>query len=331
MTIKIYGPTASRAARALWIVHELGIPFEHVAMEMKDLKGADYLKINPNGKVPTLVDGDFKLFESMAINLYLAAKHGKDGFFPASLEDQALCHQWSFWGMTEVEKPLLTVLIDMFMTAPDKRKPEAVAEAQKALPKPFGVLNGALQGREYLLGSTFTVADLNLASICSWAKPIKFDFGPFPNAGAWLDRCLARPAYKAARSDQVEERYSAGCRLRRGAASSCAVAARQQQRHQGDHDGDARQAEEQQFQAAGGLAHPGDQQDGDRAGAQRHDELRAEAQAVIAAGRVARDQDVLDRTRRRAQHRRGDGAQQRHVAVAHGQRQHGGDLQRRGR
>ena len=200
MTLKIYGPAASRAARALWIVHELDIPFEHVAMEMKDLKNPDYLKINPNGKVPVLVDGEFKLFESMAINLYLAAKHSDKGLLPKSLEDQALCHQWSFWGMTEVEKPLLTVLIDMFMTAPDKRKPEAVAEAMKALPKPFGVLNAALQGRDYLLGSTFTVADLNLASILSWAKPIKFDFAPFPNVGAWLDRSLARPAYKAARS-----------------------------------------------------------------------------------------------------------------------------------
>jgi glutathione S-transferase len=199
VTIKIYGPSASRASRALWIVHELGIPFEHIAVEMKDLKSAEYLKINPNGKVPTLVDGDFKLFESMAINLYLAAKHGKDGFFPDSAEDRALCSQWSFWGMTEVEKSLLTVLIDMFMTPPDKKKPEAVAEALKALPKPFAVLNGALEGREYLLGPKFTVADLNLASICSWAKPIKYDFGPFPNVQAWLDRCLARPAYKAAR------------------------------------------------------------------------------------------------------------------------------------
>ena len=199
MTIKIYGPSASRASRALWIVHELGIPFEHIAVEMKDLKSAEYLKVNPNGKVPTLVDGDFKLFESMAINLYLAEKHGKDGFFPASAEDRALCAQWSFWGMTEVEKSLLTVLIDMFMTPPDKKKPEAVAEALKALPKPFGVLNGALEGREYLLGSGFTVADLNLASICSWAKPIKYDFSPFPNVQAWLDRCLDRPAYKAAR------------------------------------------------------------------------------------------------------------------------------------
>ena len=69
-------------------------------------------------------DDGFALWESMAINLYLAAKHNKDGFLPASLEDQAICHQWSFWGMTEVERPLLTILIDMFMTAPDKRKPE---------------------------------------------------------------------------------------------------------------------------------------------------------------------------------------------------------------
>jgi glutathione S-transferase len=200
VTVKIYGPTASRASRALWIVHELGIPFEHVGMEMKDLKNADYLKVNPNGKVPTLIDGDFKLFESMAINLYLAAKYNKNGFLPSSLEEQALCHQWSFWGMTEVEKPLLTILIDQFMTAPDKRKPDAVAEAQKTLPKPFGVLNSALQGRDYLLGSTFTVADLNLASIMSWSRPIKYDFGPFPNIAAWLDRCLSRPAYKAARA-----------------------------------------------------------------------------------------------------------------------------------
>ncbi len=199
MTVKIYGPTASRASRALWIVNELGIPHEHVTVEMKDLKNAEFLKINPNGKVPAMVDGEFRLFESMAINLYLASKYGAKTLFPISLEDQALCYQWSFWGMTEIEKPLLTILIDQFMTPPDKRKPEAVADARNALPKPFAVLDGALKDREYLLGNSFTVADLNLASICSWAKPIKFDFGPFPNVGAWLDLCLSRPAWKASR------------------------------------------------------------------------------------------------------------------------------------
>ena len=232
MTIKIYGPTASRAARALWIVHELGIPFEHVAMEMKDLKGAEYLKINPNGKVPALVDGDFKLFESMAINLYLAAKLGKDGFFPASLEDQALCHQWSFWGMTEVEKPLLTVLIDMFMTAPDKRKPEAVAEAQKALPKPFGVLNGALRGPRLPAGLDLHRGrpqprlDLQLGQ----ADQVRLRAVPQCRRLARPLPGAAEPTRRRARRPS-RERYSAGCGQRRG---DCSLrrAARQQQRDQ---------------------------------------------------------------------------------------------------
>ena len=199
MTIKIYGPTASRAARALWMVNELGVPFEHIALEMKDLKNPDYIKINPNGKVPAMIDGDLTLFESMAINLYLAKKYNKDGMWPTSLEDQARAYQWSFWGMTEIEKLLLTVLVDMYMTPPDNRKPAVVAEALKALAKPYKVLDGALQGHDYLLGSSFTVADLNVASVCTWARAIKFDFAPYPNVGPWLSRCLSRPAFKAAK------------------------------------------------------------------------------------------------------------------------------------
>jgi glutathione S-transferase len=199
VTIKIYGPTASRAARALWMVNELGVPFEHIALEMKDLKNPDYIKINPNGKVPAMIDGDLTLFESMAINLYLAKKYNKDGMWPSSIEDQARAYQWSFWAMTEIEKLLLTILVDMFMTPPDSRNPAAVAEAQKAVAKPFKVLNGALQGHDYLLGASFTVADLNVASVCTWARLIKFDFAPYPNVGSWLERCLSRPAFKAAR------------------------------------------------------------------------------------------------------------------------------------
>ncbi len=129
--LKLYYAAHTCSLATHIVLEEVGADYSTVRVDFgkEQQKSPDYLKINPNGKVPTLVDGDFKLFESMAINLYLAAKHNKDGFLPAGLEGQALCHQWSFWGMTEVEKPLLTVLIDMFMTAPDKRKPEAVAEA----------------------------------------------------------------------------------------------------------------------------------------------------------------------------------------------------------
>ena len=80
MTIKIYGPAASRAARALWIVHELGHSLRAHREGDEGPQEPDYLKVNPNGKVPALVDGEFKLFELMAINLYLAARFNKDGF-----------------------------------------------------------------------------------------------------------------------------------------------------------------------------------------------------------------------------------------------------------
>ena len=165
--------------------------------------------------------------------------------------------------MTEIEKPLLTILIDMFMTAPDKRKPDAVAEAQKALPKPFGVLNAALEGREYLLGSTFTVADLNLASILSWSQADQVRLQTVPER-----RRLARPLPGAAGLQGGEARPSR--RYSAGAACGTAMPARgalvrQQQRHRGDHERRGGEAEEQQVEIAGRLAHPGDQQDGERA------------------------------------------------------------------
>src|SRR5258708_20406510 len=97
MTIKIYGPTTSRAWRTMWIVHELGIPFERMPEGSKDAN--DMLQVNPNGKAPALVDGDFKLFESMAINLYLAAKYNKGGMLPTNLQEQALCQHSSFCGL----------------------------------------------------------------------------------------------------------------------------------------------------------------------------------------------------------------------------------------
>ena len=130
---------------------------------------------------------------------YPDVKYNKNGLLPASLEDRARVDQWSYWGMLELERHLLIILVDMFMTPPDKRNPAAVAEAQKALPKPLGVLNSHLQGRDYLVGSGFTLADLDVASVCSWAKLVKYDLEPTPNVKAWLDRCLSRPAYKAAR------------------------------------------------------------------------------------------------------------------------------------
>jgi glutathione S-transferase len=98
--------------------------------------------------------------------------------------------------MTELEKHLLTIVIDMFMTPPDKKNPKAVEDAKAALEKPLAVLNDALKGRQYLLGDNFTIADLNLASVMAWAKLAKIDMTGNGNAANWLDRCLSRPAFR---------------------------------------------------------------------------------------------------------------------------------------
>jgi glutathione S-transferase len=104
----------------------------------------------------------------MAINLYLARKYD-GGLLPKSLEDQARAVQWSIWGMTEIEPLLIQVLMHRRVLPEDQRDAATADAAAEALAKPLSVLNGALSGRRHLLGGEFTVADLNLASVLSWA------------------------------------------------------------------------------------------------------------------------------------------------------------------
>jgi glutathione S-transferase len=199
--LKIYGITQSRAFRPLWVVHELGLAYEQVPLDYRgdDLKSPDYLALNPNGRIPTLVDGDLVLWESMAITLYLARRYGGDsGLWPDTVEGEALAWQWSLWVMTEVERPLLSVLMHRRVLPEDKRDPAKAARNLGVLQGPFGILDRALAGRDYLLGGGFTIADLNVASVLSWCKPARVPLDAYPNLGAWLARCLERPARQQA-------------------------------------------------------------------------------------------------------------------------------------
>jgi glutathione S-transferase len=197
--IKLYGVRQSRAMRSLWALEELGIPYEHVPTDFaSDAKKPDFLAINPNGRVPALVDGDVTLFESMAINLYLARKYDKQGLYPKSAGDEARAIQWSFWGMTETELALQQVLLNRIFL-PQAQRDEALAKAgEEKLAQPLRVLDGVLAGRKYLLGDAFTIADLNLASVLAWALFVKLDLSKTPNVARWLGECCARPAFAKA-------------------------------------------------------------------------------------------------------------------------------------
>ncbi len=204
--LKIYGTPGSRAARTLWISRELGLQYEHIPTHFADggTKSPEFLAINPAGRVPAIDDDGFRLAESMAINIYLAKKHGGE-LAPKSLEDEARMLQWTFWAMTEVEKPLLTVLmqrmelpagsdIEKYFRERSPKDPAAEQAALKTLEHPLSVLNGHLASRPYILGESFTVADLNVASVLTLGLAAKFDFSAHPNVQQWLGRCTARPA-----------------------------------------------------------------------------------------------------------------------------------------
>jgi glutathione S-transferase len=207
MALKIYGVARSRAFRTLWMAGELGLPYQHVKVDFADggTRRPEYLAINPNGHIPSIDDDGFTLWESMAINLYLAKRYGSaaSGIYPQRLEDEARAWQWSFWGLTEVERPALTVLLNR-VGPEERRDPAAADEAERSLAAPLGVLDAAVAATPYLLGGRFTVADLNVASILVWARQARVDLAASPKAEAWLRACHDRPAAQAARQLQRE-------------------------------------------------------------------------------------------------------------------------------
>ena len=197
--LKIYGTSRSRATRSLWAAEEFGLAYEHIPTAVAEASGADYLKVNPNGHIPAIDDDGVVLCESMAINLYFAEKYGKAPLWPASAADRGRAFQWSFWGMLECEAPIITIFFNRFLRAEGERDEKAMADARETLKKPLKVLDEHLKTRQYLLGSEFTVADLNVAGVLMLAPMAQIDLSPNANVHAWLDRCLARPAVQKAR------------------------------------------------------------------------------------------------------------------------------------
>ena len=201
--LKIYGIPRSRAFRALWLAKELGLDYDNVMIGTSgESREPAFLAINPNGHIPVIDDNGFLLSESMAINLYLAKKYGLGTLYPKDLEAEARAWQWSLWGMSEIERNVLTAMFNRAIYPEDKRDAAAADAAEKEMQHPLGVLDGAVGKSPYLLGDDFTVADLNVAAILSWARPARIDFAPFPKAADWLSRCALRPAAKAARDLQ---------------------------------------------------------------------------------------------------------------------------------
>jgi glutathione S-transferase len=200
MALKIHGIGASRAVRPLWLLEELGVPYEHVSQTYQGgaTRTPEFLALNPNGHIPVLEDDGIVVWESMAITLYLARKFGGP-LAPSGLAEEAEVLRWTFWVVTECEKDALTVLMHRVAMPADKRDAALAEQAEKRLAVPFAALNAHLAGRPYIAGDRFTVVDVNVASVLAWAQSSRALTEQFPQVADWLKRCLDRPAQQKVR------------------------------------------------------------------------------------------------------------------------------------
>lgn len=195
--IKIYGSPRSSARRCFWTLEELGLPYERQPLDMqkKEHKEEKFLKINPNGKIPCLIDGDFVIWESMAINTYLCEKYNKQ-LLGKSPEEQGEIFQWSFWSLVELQKPLIDMFIQIVFIPEERRDLDLIERSRKAAEPLLHILDAKLAGQQYLVGNRFTLADLHVSSVAMVNFAIHNDISKFKNLSQWLTTCTNRPACK---------------------------------------------------------------------------------------------------------------------------------------
>lgn len=193
--MKLYGFGPTRSLRALWGLQELGAEFEFVAVDLRagEHKHPDFLRLNPAGKVPVLVDGDFVLTESAAIVLYLAEKYPAKGLLPADLKARAQVYQWIMFAVTELEQPLWRIARHSFVYPEDKRLPADIALARQEFGAMAAILDRHMEGRQFVVGDRITAADWVTAHLMDWANHQDL-LGDHPQLRAYLERMYARPA-----------------------------------------------------------------------------------------------------------------------------------------
>lgn len=216
--VTIYGVLRSRATRPVWLMAEASVSIRRVPViqsyRLADPSGEDapfntatpgFLAINPQGQIPVMVDGELVLTESMAIALYLARTYGGD-LGPQTPAEDAQAIQWAFVAISSVEGPALDILYTFAAGA--QETPEGVAKieaATKALHRPFARIEAHLQGRGWLVGGRFTVADICMAECVRYAQPHAPALAPFAKLSTWIERCQSRPAFQAMMAERNAE------------------------------------------------------------------------------------------------------------------------------
>lgn len=191
---------SSNVMKVIWLLEELGLPYERVDVggPFGGTNTPEYIAMNPNRNVPTLVEGDFVLWESNAILRYLAAANVQDSpMWPQDLKARASIDRWMDWQQTVLNRPQSTVFLGLVRTAPERRDGAAIAAAAKEVGLAWGLLDAVLGRVPYVAGPEFTLADIALGIHMHRWFAFDIERPSLPHLRGWYDRLLTRPAYRA--------------------------------------------------------------------------------------------------------------------------------------
>jgi glutathione S-transferase len=201
MSLRIWGRLSSiNVQKVVWAARELGLTFERI-----DAGGAfglnrtpEYLRMNPNGKIPVIDDDGFVLWESNAIVRYLAARHGTGTLSPADLQGRADADRWMDWHATELTPAMRNAFMQLIRAAPEARSQALIDESNAATEALMAILEAHLgsgaQARRYLCGERFTMADIAVGCSAHRWFGLPQPHTPRPNVERWYRQLMTRPA-----------------------------------------------------------------------------------------------------------------------------------------
>ena len=199
MAYTLYSEVTPNPIKVLIALEELGVEYTNVRVDFstEEQKSEKFLKINPNGRIPVLIDHDvedFVVIESGAILQYLAEKHNL--LQATDIKGRSEVNQWLMWQMGGLG-PMFGQLM-VFAAAFENKMPEATARYDLELRRLISVLNTRLDGREYLAGGIYSIADIASIAWMPLLEKVGVDLADWPNVKAWFDRCSMRPSFTKA-------------------------------------------------------------------------------------------------------------------------------------
>ena len=199
--MKVYFAPGSRAVRTVWLLEEIGKPYDLVRFKLgqKEMRGPEYAKVNPNGRVPTLVDGDTPITESTAIAQYLGAMYAPELTPGPDTANFATYLQWLNYAEGMIMPPINNYVVETILLPPERRNEENAARALKLLNRTLGAAEAHMEGRNFI-ADDFTIADTITGHAVIMSRRLGADFSECPNLNAYADRLENRDAFKIADS-----------------------------------------------------------------------------------------------------------------------------------